>query len=104
MAADTAINNNATSVETLSIQVGEMTGLIPQYLERYYPKAVEGTILNGSKLEIEYLPVKVECQKCNNTYHPDRSNEYTCPFCHSSESKLLQGREFLIKNIVINDD
>ena len=104
MASETAKANNARSVESVSIQVGEMTGLIPEYLHRYYPKAVEGTILEGSKLEIEYLPVQVRCKNCGSTYHPDRTNEYLCPFCHSAGSELLHGREFLIKNIVIDDD
>ena len=104
MASETAKANNARSVESVSIQVGEMTGLIPEYLHRYYPKAVEGTILEGSKLEIEYLPVQVRCKNCGSTYHPDRTNEYLCPSCHSAGSELLHGREFLIKNIVIDDD
>lgn len=104
MACDTAIQNNARSVDLVSIQVGEMTGLIPEYLERYYPKAVEGTILEGSKLEIEFLPVLVRCKSCGHEYHPDKSNEYLCPSCHNSGSDLLHGREFLIKNIVIDDD
>lgn len=103
MAADTASMNNARSVESVSIQVGEMTGLIPEYLERYYPKAVEGTILEGSKLNIEYLPVLVRCRTCKCEYHPDRTNEYLCPSCHNSGSDLLTGREFLIKNMVIDD-
>ena len=59
MAAETAKANNATSVESVSIQVGEMTGLIPEYLHRYYPKAVEGTILEGSRLEIEFPIVEI---------------------------------------------
>jgi hydrogenase nickel incorporation protein HypA/HybF len=104
MAAETAKANNATSVESVSIQVGEMTGLIPEYLHRYYPKAVEGTILEGSRLEIEFLPVKVRCKSCGCEYHPDKTNEYLCPSCHSAGSDLLQGREFLIKNMVIDDD
>ncbi len=103
MAADTAKANNANKVESVSIQVGEMTGLIPEYLERYYPKAVDGTILEGSKLEIEYLPVLVKCKTCGCNYHPDKTNEYLCPSCHNAGSDLLQGREFLIKNIVIDD-
>lgn len=103
MAIDTATSNNAKSVESISIQVGEMTGLIPEYLKRYYPKAVQGTILEGSMLQIEYLPVLVRCRNCSCEYHPDRSNEYLCPSCHGSGSDLLKGREFLIKNIVIND-
>ncbi|WP_027216432.1 hydrogenase maturation nickel metallochaperone HypA [Butyrivibrio fibrisolvens] len=103
MAIDTATNNNAKSVESVSIQVGEMTGLIPEYLKRYYPKAVQGTILEGSMLQIEYLPVLVRCRNCNCEYHPDRNNEYLCPSCRGSGSDLLNGREFLIKNIVIND-
>lgn len=103
MAESTAISNKAKSVESVSIQVGEMTGLIPKYLERYYQTAVEGTILEGSKLEIEYLPVMVRCNNCNSTYHPNKENNYLCPTCKQNNSTLINGREFLVKNIILND-
>ncbi|WP_051226766.1 hydrogenase maturation nickel metallochaperone HypA/HybF [Butyrivibrio sp. MC2013] len=103
IAEATAVEQNAKSVDTLSIQVGEMTGLIPEYLQRYYPGVVKGTILDGSKLEIEYLPVKTRCSDCGELYHPCKDNSYLCPNCSSPKGEIINGREFLIKNMIIDD-
>ena len=103
LAEQTAAQAGAISVDTVSIQVGEMTGLIPEFLQRYYPAACRGTILEGSKLEIEYLQVEARCPKCGNIFHPSRENQYLCPHCKGSAGNIIHGREFLIKNIVLDD-
>lgn len=103
LAIETATANNALTVESITIQVGEMTGLVPEYLQNYYPSAVKGTILEGSRLEIEYLHVVAKCSNCGNEFTPSKEDEYLCPKCHNSASSILHGREFLIKNIILDD-
>ena len=50
IASESAEANHAKSVDTVTVAVGEMTGLVPEYLRRYWPQAVKGTILEGSAL------------------------------------------------------
>ena len=86
-------------VESLTVQIGQMVGVEPFYMEKYYKQATEGTLLEGSDIVCEILPVMVRCDGCGNEYHPDAKNDYLCPQCGSGAAKLLQGREFVLKEI-----
>ena len=93
MASSVAVENNATSVKKIKVAIGEMTGVLPEYVRKYYHEAVKGTMLEGSELEIEEVPLLGECQECQEKFRPDKSNDYACPKCHSSNCKILQGRK-----------
>lgn len=90
-------------VKKIVVQVGEMTGVIPMYLHRYYPEAVKGTYLEESELETEDLPAMVRCIDCDTEYHPGTENNYSCPKCKSIQGKVVQGRDVLLKEVVLED-
>lgn len=102
-AAAAAEANGAKRVEEVDIVIGEMTGLVPEYMKRYWPSAVSGTILEGSELKVDLQPVEFQCSRCGKTYHPSRENNYLCPDCRISSGRLLHGREFMIRSIIIDD-
>ncbi|MDD6351762.1 MAG: hydrogenase maturation nickel metallochaperone HypA [Lachnospiraceae bacterium] len=101
---DTALvackENDLTSVDELVIKVGETTGLIPHFLEDYYPQCIKGTILEGSKLTVNFIPVTARCDDCGTEYQPSRENSYKCPKCGSIHSKIIGGREFTLERII----
>lgn len=101
MASDAAEANHAKSVDTVTVSVGEMNGLVPEYMRRYWPSAVKGTVLEGSTLSINEIPVEMHCASCGENYQPKRENHYRCPVCGSSAGKLLHGREFMVQSITI---
>lgn len=102
LALDRAKESGASEVRSLTVSVGEMTDIVPEYLYRYYPEAVKGTIMEGSELKVEVVPVKIRCAGCGETYHPDRSNAYSCPFCGGSEGEICQGRGMSLKELEIS--
>lgn len=101
---DTALaackENDLTSVDELVIKVGETTGLVPHFLEDYYPQCIKGTILEGSKLTVNFIPVTARCDDCGTEYQPSRENSYKCPKCGSIHSKIIGGREFTLERII----
>lgn len=50
-----AVQNKLTRIETLVLQVGRLSGVVPRYLEACYPAAVDGTLLADTALKIEIL-------------------------------------------------
>jgi hydrogenase nickel incorporation protein HypA/HybF len=91
--------NNLTKIDKLVLQIGELSSMIPKYIEACYPAAVDGTLLQETKLEIEILPGNGLCKKCNKVFNIIE-NRNKCPYCGSSDWELLSGREFMIKEIV----
>ncbi len=91
--------DESARVEALVLEIGEMTGVLPEYLHRYYPQAVKGTVLEGSRLEVISVPAKTRCLSCGEVYEPNKENGYLCPRCKSPEAEILSGRELILKQI-----
>lgn len=91
-------DNNLTSVEVLVLQVGENSAVIPRYLHACYPAAIDGTVLQDTKLEIEILSSNAICKNCGKVYgFPE--NRKACPYCQGTDFEVISGNEFYIKEI-----
>jgi hydrogenase nickel incorporation protein HypA/HybF len=94
-----AKKNGVTKIDKLVLQIGELSSMIPKYIEACYPAAVDGTSMQETKLEIEILPGNALCKKCNKVFNLIE-NKSKCPNCESKDWELLSGKEFMIKEIV----
>lgn len=94
-----ARKNALTKIDTLVLQIGELSSMIPRYIEACYPAAVDGTLLKDTRLKIEILPGNAICRECNKVFNLLENNN-KCPSCESKEWELLCGKEFMIKEIV----
>jgi hydrogenase nickel incorporation protein HypA/HybF len=88
-----------TKVDTLVLQIGELSPVIPYYVEQCFPAAAYGTLLEDTRLEIEILPGNGRCHECGKVFNVI-NNRGTCPACGCKSWELLAGREFMIKEIV----
>lgn len=93
------MKNGVEKIDTLVIQIGELSSMIPKYIEACYPAAVDGTIMEDTKLVIEVLPGNGRCNKCQKVFNLIQNNRQ-CPDCGGSDWEVLSGREFLIKEII----
>lgn len=91
--------NGVTKIEKLVLQIGELSSMIPKYVEDCYPAAIGGTMLENAELEIEVMPGNGICKSCNAVFNLIQ-NKSKCPKCGSGDWDLLSGKEFLIKEIV----
>lgn len=96
--SEEAEKNSVIKVNEIKILVGELTGLIPESIQYYFDIASIGTRVEGAKLNIVKVPLKIFCNECKNTSVLKRGN-FTCPVCKGSDIKLLGGNEFLIDSM-----
>ena len=94
-----AKENDVEKIDTLVLQIGELSSMVPLYIKKLYPVAVDGTILQDSKLEIEIIPGNGLCRECNQVFNLLKEKGI-CPNCRSKEFELLSGKGFFIKEIV----
>jgi hydrogenase nickel incorporation protein HypA/HybF len=94
-----AKENGLTKIDTLVLQIGELSSMIPRYVETCYSVAVDGTLLEGTNLEIEILPGNAICKHCNKVFNLLENNN-TCPNCENRNWEILCGKEFMIKEII----
>jgi len=93
-----AFENQVTQIEELVLQIGELSSMIPHYIEACYPAAIDGTILENARLKIEIIPGNALCQKCRNIFNA-LASKGSCPDCGGKDLEILSGREFMIKEI-----
>lgn len=94
-----ARQNEVEKVDTLILLVGELSPVVPHYLEACYPAAVDGTLLEETKLRIEIMPGNALCKPCNLVFNL-LENHKACPQCGRAEWEILSGQEFMIKEIL----
>lgn len=94
-----ALKNRLTNINTVVLQIGELSSMIPRYIEALYPAAVEGTLLQETQLRIEILPGNAICKACNKVFNLIESNS-KCPNCEGKDWDILCGKEFMIKEII----
>lgn len=91
--------NGLTKVQTVVLQVGELSEVVPHFLEYCYSAASYKTPLEGSSIEIETIPGLGRCNACGKVFNIIE-NSGKCPKCSSAEFVITSGKEFLIKEIV----
>ena len=103
LAAEVAESNGAKKVRSIVIDIGKASGVMPYYMYKYYPEAAKGTIIEGAELVCNEVPVKALCEECDKEYFPSKENRYLCPFCGGKKAHIIEGKDVILKNVVIED-
>lgn len=93
-----AADEQLTQIDKIVLQVGELSGVVPSYIEDCYPAAVYKTSLADTELEVEIVPGIVRCKECGTEFNAVQ-HDLKCPNCGSANLDALSGREFMIKEI-----
>ncbi len=87
-----------SSVETIGLRIGVMSGVDPESLKFSFSAATSGTELDRSGLEIEIIPVQAHCEKCHKDFAVDELI-FRCPACGTSDINMTRGDEIEISFI-----
>lgn len=88
---------NGRAVKSVTIRIGELTGVYPDSLLFYYSEMSKGTCAEGSVLVFEECPIKGKCRSCEMEFEL-KNFELNCPRCDCPQFDLTGGNEFeLIK-------
>ena len=91
--------NHLTQVASVTLEVGEVSGIIPYYLTDCWQWAIQKSqYLKEAELKIETVPAVTFCEDCKQTY-PTVKYAKICPYCQSENTYLVTGNEYVIKEI-----
>ena len=93
-----ARENNVQSISEIVCEVGELSLVIPEYVEKLYPAVVKDTELRDTRLILEIVPGLAECDDCDEIFNVIETEGY-CPNCGSFDKTVLSGKDFNIKEI-----
>ena len=100
IAKSEAENNNATKVLSITIKLGEYSGVVPVLIQDYFNLISKSTVAENAKLILERVPLSVECQDCKKVSNIAKT-KIECPSCGSVQLKMLTGREFYVSSLEV---
>jgi len=95
-----AAENNASSVESIRVQVGGLSGVEPSLLAHAFEIARAGTIASEAELEIEEAPIVVKCQECGASSAVS-ANRLVCEYCGEWRVTVTSGEELYLMSVEI---
>lgn len=100
---DFAQENNIAEISEIVCQCGELSLVIPKYVEDLYPVVTDDfPLLQQTKLIVEIVPGLAECDECDEIFNVVENKGY-CPNCGSFDKQILSGKDFSIKEIHVPD-
>jgi hydrogenase nickel incorporation protein HypA/HybF len=82
------------------LEVGKLSGVVPEALEFCFAICTKGTVMAEAKLEFLRPPALGRCKKCEKEFDLVENN-FSCPICGMADWDLISGREFIIKEIEV---
>jgi hydrogenase nickel incorporation protein HypA/HybF len=96
-----AKENNLTEVASVTMEIGEVSTVIPDYLKDCWRWAIKKSdLLSKADLIMETIPAVTFCEECEKTYETVEYGKI-CPHCGSERTYLLRGNEINIKEIEV---
>ncbi|MFT3864467.1 MAG: hydrogenase maturation nickel metallochaperone HypA [Solirubrobacterales bacterium] len=89
-------------VRSVQMRIGAMRQVVPESLDFYFGIVTRGTLAEGAKLEVDYLPARLRCAGCSREWEPELPI-FRCPGCGEAEVETLSGTEFEIEYITVED-
>lgn len=96
-----AKENNVKKVTKLTLEIGEVSSIVPSYFSDCFEWAKKKTdYMKDTELEMIILEGLSYCRDCKKTY---KTTVYAkkCPHCGSDDTYLVTGDEMRIKDIEV---
>ena len=99
-----AAENGVDRISSVTIQIGEVSTVIPYYFEDCWNWAVKKeTVLKDASVVIEKIDAVTHCNGCGQNY-PTVEHGKKRPHCGSDDTFLVTGNEIMIKEIQVPDE
>lgn len=97
-------HRGVTRIEAVHLRLGVFSGVVADSLFFAYEFATEGTLLAGSSLIIEEVPLVIYCPNCQLERELDNIQSLECPVCGTASNEIRQGKEIEIAYLEVADE
>lgn len=102
--ANVAVENKVSTVNSVTLEIGEVSGIVHDYLIDCWNWArKKEPCVENAELKIETIDAVTFCENCEQNY-PTVAHGKICPHCGSDKTYLVTGNEFMIKEIAVPED
>lgn len=97
-----AAQAGASRVLAINLVIGELSSIVDDSVQFYFDYLSEGTSAEGARLVFSRLDVALMCQACGHRWEPTGA-DWRCPVCGAARAQAVQGREFYVESIEVED-
>jgi hydrogenase nickel incorporation protein HypA/HybF len=97
-----AAKHPGSQIDSVSIRVGEFSGVEPDLLSSAYDDLVFNTPLQDAALHIERVPLQGLCEHCGRQFRIERFN-FQCDKCGGLKLTLCGGEEMLLDSVTMKE-
>ncbi|MGB2602764.1 MAG: hydrogenase maturation nickel metallochaperone HypA [Candidatus Sulfotelmatobacter sp.] len=95
--------HRGVQVEAVHLRLGALSGVVKDALLFCYEMACEGTLLQGSRLLVEDVPVVIFCTTCKAQRPLSSVQLFHCPECGTPSAEIVQGKELEVFALEIKE-
>jgi hydrogenase nickel incorporation protein HypA/HybF len=88
-------------IRTVNVNVGRLSGVEAGALEFSYDLVVADTMLAGSRLVIQDVPIVIFCAPCNSERELPGVQRFRCPVCDTPSGDIRRGRDLDVASIEV---
>ncbi|HSG15157.1 MAG TPA: hydrogenase maturation nickel metallochaperone HypA [Anaerolineae bacterium] len=95
--------SSVNKVIAVNLEIGALSDLQTEWVQRYFDHLSRGTLVEGAKLKVNRVPAVFRCNRCQRSFEINSLLEenLSCRPCHSRDVTLVSGREYRVKNMEV---
>lgn len=101
IAEEHARREKATVITSVTIEIGALSGVIPEAVEFAFEACTKETLADGATLEIHHIPALGCCRQCGQENEME-SLLASCSACGSYTLDILKGQEMCLVELEID--
>ncbi|MGW8179668.1 MAG: hydrogenase maturation nickel metallochaperone HypA [bacterium] len=94
---------NVKKVISVNLEIGALSDLQTEWVQRYFDHLSRGTVVEGAKLKIDRIPAVFHCSHCQRSFEISSllEEDLSCRQCNSTQVTLVSGRKYHVKNMEV---
>lgn len=96
-----ARQEKAESIASITVEIGSLSGVIPESVEFCFEVCTGGTMAEGARLIVKRIQGRGRCQDCRSEFDLD-TYTFACPECDGFAVERLCGEELRISEMEID--
>jgi hydrogenase nickel incorporation protein HypA/HybF len=101
--AEEEAQQRGVQIQAVYLKLGALSGVAKVALLSCYEMACEGTSIQGSRLEIEDVPIVIFCSSCQKQRPLSSMQLFCCSECGTPSSEIVQGKEIEVVALEIQE-
>lgn len=95
---EVAEKNSLAKITSVTLKLGKLQQIVPEMLTFAFETVAQGTKAAGASLYVEYIPIKMQCNNCEEIFVIEE-HIYICPICAHTSLTMLEGQEIFLESL-----